>query len=110
MLFCSDGDFSPFLDDIAAAGADAFIFEPVVALERVVSRYGRTHVIVGSTVDCRTLTFGTPAAIRAEIDATLLLARRCPGFIFAVGNHIPANVPIENARFYFDYLQDRWSR
>ena len=110
VLFCSDGDLSAFLDDLAAAGADGFIFEPVVPLERVVSRYGRTHVIVGSKVDCRTLTFGTPAAIRAEIDATLPLARRCPGFIFAVGNHIPANVPIENARFYFDYLRDRWSR
>ena len=24
----------------------------------------------------------------------------CPGFFLAVGNHIPANVPVENAIYY----------
>jgi len=110
VLFCSDGDFSPFLDDLAAAGADGFIFEPVVPLETVVAKFGSTHVIVGSKVDCRTLTFGGPEAIRAEIDATLDLARDCPGFIVAVGNHIPSNVPIENGRCYFDHLRSHWAR
>jgi uroporphyrinogen-III decarboxylase len=61
-------------------------------------------------VDCRTLTFGTREAIRAEIDATLALAKGCPGFVFAVGNHIPSNVPVENARFYFEYLRAGWKR
>jgi len=110
VLFCSDGTWNTFLDDIVEAGADGFIFEPTVDLDRVVRDYGKTHVIVGSNVDCRTLTFGKPDEIRAEVDATLELALGCPGFVFAVGNHIPSNVPVENGLFYMDYLRANWSR
>jgi len=110
VLFCSDGDFGEFVDDIAAAGADGFIFEPMTLLEPVVAKYGKTHVIVSSKVDCRTLTFGTQAEIQAEIDTTLEMAFDCPGFMFAVGNHIPSNVPVENALFYLGYLQSHWGR
>lgn len=110
VLFCSDANYLEFLDDIAEAGADGFIFEPMMPLDTVVERYGRTHVIVGSKVDCRTLTSGTPDRIRAEVDATLELARSCPGFIVAVGNHIPSNVPVENGLFYLDYLTTHWNR
>jgi hypothetical protein len=110
VLYCSDGNWSQFVDDIAAAGADGFIFEPMMALDPIVAKYGRTHVIAGSKVDCRTLTFETRKEIRAEIDATLPLAFQCPGFMFAIGNHIPANIPLENALFYLDYLKQHWQR
>ncbi len=110
VLYCSDGDFTMFVDDIIAAGADGLIFEPCVSLDHVVSRCGKTHAIVGSKVDCRTLTFGTKDQIAVEIDATLKIAMDCPGFMFAVGNHIPSNVPLENALFYYDYLSKRWKR
>lgn len=110
VLFCSDGDFTDFIGDIADAGADGFIFEPMTSLKKVVEAYGKTHVIVGSEVDAMTLTFGTKAQIQAEIDATLEMALECPGFIFAVGNHIPSNIPLENALFYFDYLKEHWNR
>jgi hypothetical protein len=110
LLFCSDGTFTEFVDDLAAAGADGFIFEPTTSLEYVVEHYGGRKVIVGSKVDCRTLTFGTREQIRAELDATLALARDCPGFMVAVGNHIPSNVPVDNALFYMDYLQAHWER
>ncbi len=110
ILYCSDGTWTEFVDDIARAGADGFIFEPTTSLDYVVERYGKTHAILGSKVDCRTLTFSTREAIRSEIDATLALAKDCPGFMFAVGNHIPSNVPVENALFYFDYLREHWNR
>lgn len=110
VLFCSDGNFGAFVDDIAEAGADGFIFEPMTPLEPIVAKCGKTHVIVSSKVDCRTLTFGTPAEIQSEIDATLALASDCPGFMFAVGNHIPSNVPVENAVFYLEYLAAHWNR
>lgn len=110
VLYCSDGDWSMFLDDIAAGGADGFIFEPLIPIEEVIRRFGQRHVIIGSGVDCRTLTFGSIDDIRAEIDATLEWAFECPGFIFAVGNHIPSNVPVANALFFFDYLQRHWRR
>ena len=110
VLFCSDGDFTEFVDDIAAAGADGFIFEPLTSLDYVVERYGQTHAIIGSKLDCRTLTFGTPEQIKHEIDETLKLAKNCPGFFFAVGNHIPSNVPVDNGLYFFEYLSERWGR
>ncbi|MCK4375606.1 MAG: hypothetical protein KAX19_09765 [Candidatus Brocadiae bacterium] len=110
VLFTADGDYTEFLDDIAEAGADGFCFEPMEPLEPVVEKFGKTHVIIGSKVDCRTLTFGTKDRIKAEVDATLELAADCPGFMFAVGNQIPDNVPVENGLFYFDYLSRNWHR
>ena len=110
VLFCSDADFTDFVDDIAAAGADGFIFEPMTDLDVVVAKYGQSKVIMGSKVDCRTLTFDTPHAIQHEIDETLKVAKDCPGFVFAIGNHIPSNIPLSNALFYFDYLSRHWWR
>jgi len=110
ILFCSDGTWTEFIDDIAEAGADGFIFEPTTELETVAEKYGKTHVIVGSKVDCRTLTFGTKEDIKREVEVTLKIAKKCPGFIFAVGNHIPSNVPLENALFYIDHLKKNWKR
>lgn len=110
VIFTSDGDWSEFVDDIVEAGADALCFEPMLPLEPVVARYGQTHCILGSMVDARTLTFGAKEEIQAEIDATLEVAFDCPGFMFAVGNQIAANVPVENAVFYMEYLRERWGR
>jgi hypothetical protein len=110
VLFCSDANFTDFVDDIAAAGADGFIFEPMTDLDYVVEKYGQSKVIIASKVDCRTLTFNTPREIQYEIDETLKLAKGCPGFVIAVGNHIPSNIPVDNARFYFNYLTEHWKR
>jgi len=110
VIFTSDGDYSMFMDDIVQAGADALCFEPMVPLEPVVEKYGQTHPILASMVDARTLTFGTREQIKAEIDATLPLAKQCKGFIWAVGNHLPANIPVENALYYMDYLRSQWAR
>jgi hypothetical protein len=110
VLYCSDGQWTLFLDDIAAAGADGFIFDPMTSFDQAVEKFGRTHVLVGSKVDCRTLTFGTREQIAAEVEASLKLGLRCPGWICAVGNHIAPNVPVDNALFYFEYLSSRWKR
>ncbi|MCE5259343.1 MAG: uroporphyrinogen decarboxylase family protein [Chloroflexi bacterium] len=110
VIFTSDGDYSMFVDDIVEAGADALCFEPMMPLEPVVIKYGQSHPLLASMVDARTLTFGDRAAIKAEIDATLPLAMQCKGFIWAVGNHLPANIPVKNALFYMDYLREHWLR
>ncbi|MGB9642533.1 MAG: uroporphyrinogen decarboxylase family protein [Candidatus Ratteibacteria bacterium] len=104
VLFCSDGNFTEFVDDIANAGADGFIFEPLTDLELIVKKYGKTHVIVGNA-DCRILTYGTKQDIEKEVLRCMNTAKNCPGFIMAVGNHIPPNVPIDNALFYFDAVR-----
>lgn len=96
VLFTSDGNFTEFVDDLVKAGADGFIFEPATDLEYICRTYGRTHVIIGNA-DCRILSFGTREQVYAEVKRCMDLGRSCPGYFFAVGNHIPPNVPIENA-------------
>lgn len=110
VLFCADATYTDFLPDLVAAGAHGFIFEPMTSLDAAVEAYGNTHVMISSKVDCRTLTFGTQQQIAAEIDDTLALAESCPGFVFAIGNHLPSNVPVDNAVFYMEYLRERWAR
>ena len=61
-------------------------------------------------MDARTLTFGTRAEIRAEVERTVALAPQCRGLVVAVGNHIPSNVPVENALYYMDTLRGLWAR
>ena len=109
VLFCSDGTFDMFFDDIAACGADGFIFEPSNNLDEIVGKVGRTHCLVGSKVDCRTMALGTWEQVKAEMDATLALAKDCAGLIWAVGNHIPGNVSDAMCDRYMDYLRAHWN-
>jgi len=99
VLFCSDGNFDEFIDDLAATGVHGFVFEPLTSLETIVARYGQTHVIVGNA-DTRILLSGTGEQIRAEVQRCMALGRDCPGFFMAVGNHIPPNTPVESALYY----------
>ena len=110
VLFCSDANFSTFVDDIADAGADGFIFEPMTDLDYIISKYGKSKVIIGSKLDCRTLTFGNKSDIKYEIDQTMICAKNCPGFVFAVGNHMPSNIPVDNALYFYEYLTKTWNR
>jgi hypothetical protein len=109
VLFCSDGNFDEYVDDLAQAGAQGFIFEPLTSLETIAERYGQTHVIVGN-IDSRILQFGTPEAIRAEVKRCADAGRDCPGFFFAVGNHIPYTVPIPSVECYLDAIQEMGAR
>jgi hypothetical protein len=99
VLFCSDGNFDEFIDDLAATGVHGFVFEPLTSLETIVARYGQTHAIVGNA-DTRILLSGTRNQIRAEVQRCMALGRDCPGFFMAVGNHIPPNTPVESALYY----------
>jgi len=38
------------------------------------------------------------------MDRTFELARRCKGLIFAVGNHLPANIPTNIMRRFIEYF------
>jgi hypothetical protein len=104
VLFCSDGNFDAFVDDIAAAGADGFIFEPLTDLQPIVEKYGQSKVIIGN-IDTRALTFGTREDVRREVERCAALGKNCPGYFFAVGNHIPANVPIDNGLYYLELIE-----
>jgi hypothetical protein len=105
VLFCSDANFMEFATDVAEAGADGFIFEPMTDFGFMVERFGASHCLVGSYVDCRDMTFGRWDTVRADLDRTLELAERaCAGLIVAVGNHLPSNVPEAMMERYCDYV------
>jgi len=110
VLFCSDGNFREFAEDVAAAGADGFIFEPCNDFSEMADRFGSSHCLVGSCVDCRDMTFGHWDTVKASIDRTLAALSKCKGAILAVGNHLPANIPPAMLDQYFDYLLPRLSR
>jgi len=107
VLFTSDGDYTGFFGDVAGCGAHGFVLEPCASLGTLAARFGRTHVIVGNA-DTRILLSGSREAIRGEVARCLDVGRGCPGFFMAVGNHIPANTPVESALHYNDcYLRMR---
>jgi len=103
VLFTSDGKFDMFIDELVEAGADGLCFEPDNDLELLVRKCGQTHALIGGA-DCRTLTFGTKADIEKEMRWVLDVTKNCPGFMFATGNHFPANIPLENALHYFELI------
>ena len=108
VLFCSDGNFTEFVDDIAACGVHGFVFEPLTSLDYIVEKYGQTHVIIGNA-DTRILLSGTRHQIRAEVERCMSLGRDCPGYFMAVGNHIPPNTPVENV-IYYNQVYEELSR
>ncbi len=99
ILFTSDGNYTVFIDDIAACGVSGFIMEPYTDMEYVASKYGKTHVFIGNA-DTRILLQGTKEAIYSEVKRCIDIGKNCPGFFMAVGNHIPPNTPVENALYY----------
>lgn len=99
ILYTADGTYTEFIDDIAACGINGFVMEPTTDMEYIAKNYGKTHAFVGNA-DCRILTFGTKEEIRKEVERCIRIGKDCPGFIMAVGNHIPSNVPVENALYY----------
>jgi hypothetical protein len=105
VIFLSDGNYSALVDDIAAAGADGFMFEPVVPLDMMVERFGKTRVLIGNA-DCRVLQFGSREDVQREVRRCMTLGRPCPGFVMTVGNHIPNGIPHDNIRCYFEAFEE----
>ena len=99
IMFTSDGNYTEFIDDIAAAGVHGFVLEPTTDLAYLTENYGQTHVIIGN-VETRTLLYGSRDEITAEVERCMKFGKKCPGFFLAVGNHIPPNTPVENALYY----------
>ena len=111
VIFCSDGTFTECAEDLVAAGADGLCFEPSNDFQFMAERFGDSTCLIGSFVDCRDMAFHTWDVVRDTIDRTLDLAnQKCKGLIFAVGNHIPANVPDEMLDNYIKHLMANWDR
>ena len=99
ILYTSDGNFTEFIDDIASCGVSGFVMEPCTDMAYIAEKYGKSHVFVGNA-DTRILLSGSWEDIENEVRRCMAIGKSCPGFIMAVGNHIPANTPVENALWY----------
>jgi len=100
VIFCSDGNITPIVDDIADAGADGFILEPWCDLDYIAKKYGDSRVIMGN-VDLKILTFKGGEGVIGEVKRCLSTAGHHPGYFINVTGSIPDNVPLENLEAYF---------
>jgi len=99
IMYTSDGDYTKFVDDLADCGIHGFVLEPWTDMAAIAEKYGRTHAFIGNA-DTRILLKGDKAAIRAEVERCMAIGKPHPGFFLAVGNHIPANTPVESVLYY----------
>lgn len=109
IIFTSDGTYTQFVDDIADCGVHGFVMEPTTDMNYIAEKYGKTHSFIGNA-DTRILLYGSKEDIYQEVKRCMDIGKKCPGFIMAVGNHIPANTPVENALYYnevFEQLRKR---
>ena len=109
IAYTSDGDYTLFVDDLAGAGVDGFVMEPMTDMQLIAERYGRTHFFIGNA-DTRILLSGSREEIEDEVERCIAIGRDCPGYFLAVGNHIPANTPVENALWYNECYERRMMR
>ena len=105
IMYTSDGNYTQFIDDIADCGINAFVMEPTTDMEYIAQKYGKTHAFVGNA-DTRVLLMGDKDDIRREVKRCMDIGKSCPGFMMAVGNHIPANTPVDNALWYNECFEN----
>ena len=99
ILFTADGNYTEYIDNVAACGVNGFVMEPATDMKYIAEKYGKTHIFVGNA-DTSVLLNGTREDIENEVRRCMDIGKNCPGFIMAVGNHIPVNTPVENALWY----------
>ena len=109
MIFTSDGNYTEFIDDIAACGFHGFVLEPTTDMAYIAAKYGKTHAFIGNA-DTRVLLLGDREDIRREVKRCMDIGKNCPGFFLAVGNHIPANTPVDNALWYNEFYEQMSKR
>jgi uroporphyrinogen-III decarboxylase len=70
------------------------------------AEFGRDIVFWGGGVDTqKTLAFGTPEAVRAEVRERCEVFGRDGGFVFNAVHNIQANVPVANIAAMFEALR-----
>jgi len=109
IIFTSDGNFTRFIDDVAGCGVHGFCMEPLTDMAYVAEKYGKTHVFIGNA-DTRILLGGTRDDIRREVKRCMDIGKKYPGFIMAVGNHIPPNTPVDSALYYNECVEEMGRR
>ncbi len=107
----SCGSILPIIPDIIEAGFDilnpvqtsAANMDPAVLKER----FGDQVTFWGGGVDTqKTLPFGTPDEVRAEVRERLKIFGRNGGFVFATIHNVQARVPVENLLAMYETIRE----
>ncbi|MBI4975979.1 MAG: hypothetical protein HZC28_00760 [Spirochaetes bacterium] len=103
LIFTCDGTWTDFFDDIMEGpySPDMVVMEPTTDMALFAEKYGKRAGFVGNA-DCRILLSGTKDDIHNEVKRCMDIGKKYPGFIMAVGNHLPSNTPVDNALWYND--------
>ena len=109
ILYTSDGNYTEFVDDIAECGVNCFVLEPLTDMQYIADKYGKTHSFIGNA-DTRILLDGTKEDIYNEVKRCMDTGKKYPGFIMSVGNHIPANTPVDSCLYYNDFYMEMRKR
>lgn len=104
IIYTLYGNYTQLIDDVADCGVNSFVLEPSTDMSYIAEKYGKTHSFIGD-MDIRILLSGTKNYIYGEVKRRMDIGKKCPCFFMAVGNHIPANTPVENALYYNDIYE-----
>jgi uroporphyrinogen decarboxylase len=101
VVFHSDGNVTPFLDDLIAAGISGL--DPLEStagmdLTRMKRDHGDRICLLGNVDNKRVLTEGTPEAVEQTVKACIQAAGAGGGYVVMSDNSWHAGVRIENAR------------
>ena len=101
VLFHSDGDISPLIDDLVEIGVD--ILNPVQIsagkmrdLAALKKRYGKELAFCGAIDTTRVLPFGTPEEVRADVRHVINALAPGGGYLLAAVHTIQSDVPPTN--------------
>ncbi|MBA7557340.1 hypothetical protein ES705_50088 [subsurface metagenome] len=104
IIFLSDGNLGPFLEDIKKLNPDGLSFEINTDLNAAVKTLGKGKIYSGN-IDCRVMQFGKKEDIYKEVRRVAEVAKDIPGFILYCSNCINANISLENVYHYFDAIE-----
>ncbi|GAB6166640.1 uroporphyrinogen decarboxylase family protein [Thermostilla marina] len=103
----NDGAIYPFIPTLIEMGVD--ILNPVQTTAKgmdpvkLKAEFGDRLTFWGAACDCqKTLPFGTPEEVAAEVEATLEILAPGGGYVLASVHNIQANVPPENIVALFE--------
>jgi uroporphyrinogen decarboxylase len=106
VMIHSCGDVDELFDELIAAGLNCFNpFQPeVMNVYELLPRYRGRLAFHGGLSTQRTLPFGTPDTVRAEVRRLLDLGRE-GGYIFAPAHDVEGDVPLENMLAAIEMVQ-----
>jgi uroporphyrinogen decarboxylase len=111
ILFHSDGDVAPLIDDFVEIGVD--ILNPIQTsagtmsnLPELKRRHGKNIVFCGGIDSHRILPFGTPAEVRDEVKRVIEILGPGGGFMIGAVHTVMNDVPPENVLAMVDAAQE----